>query len=282
MARLAQQLHGSVSTDQDVLTWLLALVGWHRFRTTANPDDPGYRNWYWHDATGRWSYDNPPWGAIMDDIAKLFTPPPVHEAQPPSSASLPAPDPTPLLPRVPPPRAPPPSDPPPCPSIVGLHRHVSIRDVSQPPSDPSPTIGPLLTVCPHSARYEHANSEWLSAADLTVLPWHQNVISDGDIGPMINCMDATLFAMDMRGWAECQTKMWRAAVQKSIIFCFMRTNGKWRGFGACCQYCGRLVSVQMQGGGWESPVEMDNLRAQWLSFFQCPFTQPGSPEARIR
>ena len=95
---------------------------------------------------------------------------------------------------------------------------------------------------------------------------------------MIQVMGDTLFFEDYQGWDKCSRKM--AENPTKFAWAKMNTVSKHMGFAVHCLECGKGVMIKKNKTS--NKLEKDKIRASWLAFWGCAFTQPGDSKPRTR
>ena len=144
-----------------------------------------------------------------------------------------------------------------------------------------PTVAVAHT-CAHSDRFTIGDIEWPTKGDHWTLPPKENMLSmengADDMQPIIQSMDDTLFFEDKTGWHECQVKM--SLHYAEFTWARMGTHSNHRAIATVCNQCGKGLAVATDKSNTAEYKKL--MRLQWLSFWDCEFTEPGSSEARER
>ena len=130
--------------------------------------------------------------------------------------------------------------------------------------------------CRHTAR-DNLSSRWPRQPENAFGITERNVLPAtglSNVADFAECMDATLFRFDKRGW-DPQTPLhvgcWNFMVDNRHHFTWtiMKTNGGYRAVEACCIYCHQLCNITWQSHATDYIASRAPVRARRLSFWGC-------------
>ena len=105
---------------------------------------------------------------------------------------------------------------------------------------------------------------WPKAGEVGKSVWQENRVLPENLWSLIQRMDSTLFAGDMRGWGACQHLM--EETKDLYHWMAMSTHsGKVRGVGAVCKACDAMCAVAWKAA---DTTDWQALREAWLTFWQ--------------